>query len=434
MKSSRFSSKRDESSRVEEQSVLDNVIFRSILSFLFLCLLLPFGYLLLLSPPLLDDVLTGDAVTMMSILNADPVINITNGTYFTETMINISVCGYDPNLDPINCTFSAPFGHENGTWIANETQSGEYEIQINATDGIGGFSTKNVTFLVIPRKVFGECNMRFDILGDHNINISWDPELRQNSFNTVEYSNFTISYVDRYYNGTFNKSDAINVTDITTPHYHDTWANMTESRLYKLYGFNGPQVFECNQTYGKITHTLTPDYGRWNYVSIPFSLQNRSIKHVFRSAWDELENLFVYNHETGSFNFFIFSVDFGDFSRIDDGVCLLVQPLNPEPTRVTFTGELLRDIGQNLSMNYGRWNYQGWVAQDTRRQEAFSGYEFDLENLFKYDHSTGSFEFFIFSISPPTGFGEIDEIPAGTCNVIQPLYPVNYNYTTTSGP
>lgn len=426
MKRAESSSKKGERSIVQRR---ENVVFTSLFTLVFFLLLVPFSFFIIAHPPKLNDALTGNAASLMAILNAAPVINLTNETYVTQTFINISICGYDPNVDPINCTFSAPFDYYNGTWFPGELDDGNYEIQINATDGLLT-TTKNITIFVVPANVYGACDMKFDILPDQNLNITWSNSLKKNSLENQTYTNFTLSYTDEPWNGTFNLTDAINISGITTPYYYDTWANMTVQRYYKLFAFKGLQQFECNTTYGKFTHDLTANYGRWNYLSSPFKITNRSIKYVFRSAWDNLENLFIYNHTSGSFNFFLFNVPpdgFGDFSEIPDGVCLLVQPLGISGAKVTFTGEVLTELNQDLTMNYGRWNYQGSVAADISRKDAFKGYEFDLENLFKYNHSTGSFRFFIFSINPPTGFGEINDIPAGSCNLIQPLNPVNYN-------
>jgi hypothetical protein len=327
------------SSRKGEQSLehsRENVIFTSLFTLIFFLLLVPFSLFIISNPPKLDDTLTGNAASIMSILNAAPVINLTNDTYITTRMINISICGYDPNVDPITCTFSEPFGFYNGTWTPNETQDGNYIVQVNATDGLL-LTSVYINISVVPASVSGTCNMQFDILPDHNINISWSPDLKKNSFENQTYTNFTLSYTEEPWNGTFNLTDAINITDITTPYYHDTWANMTVQRYYKLYAYKGLQQFECNTTYGKFTHDLTPDYGRWNYLASPFKITNRSIKHVFRSAWDDLENLFIYNHTSGAFNFFLFNVPpdgFGDFSEIPDGVCLLVQPAGINGARV----------------------------------------------------------------------------------------------------
>lgn len=395
-------------------------------SFLVIVFLVSFSVFLVLAPWTLEksNFVTGNAFSAIGILNVAPEINITNLQFLEGDFINISECAFDLNGEIPLCTFSSPLGHYNGSWQSEFGDAGAYVIEINATDGYGGFDTKNITIILFSQKVTGSCDIELEVLTDYNVNLTWNRTLKKNQFEMHNYTNFTMSYVDFFLNGTWSNYSASNITNIVEPHLYDFLSNNTAQRYYKLYAFNGLQEFECNTTYGKIEIPLTPDFGRWNYVSSPFIQKDTSLSNYVVQSEDEVEYAFKYNHVAGFFEFYAFSLSFGSFSDVDDGECLLLQPLNPTGSRIVLAGEVLPELSQNLTLAFDRWNYHGWVADNTTREKAFSGYESDLEFLFKYNHGIGAFDFHSFNLD----FGFIDNVPQGSCNLIQPHNEIEYKY------
>ena len=392
-------------------------------SYLLLC-----GFLLISSFFLLlinlgeDDLLTGRVSQSQLDVDSSPVITINDSVFYVNQLINLTPCGYDQRGGEIVCTFSPPFDFFLGNWTPSWGDIGEYNVQINATNDWGELSIKNVTIQISSSIIEGECELYFNVDEHHRILVSWDTLLKKNDFEYHDYDNFTLSYVDYLVNGTFNETDAINVTNINVNFYFDTTANETKERYYKLFAHHDGKTFSCNETYGKITRNITMEYGRWNYISSPFLRRDKSLNEFIGEADSDLEVVFMYNHDTGGFNFYLFDINFGDIDEVDYSECLIIQPT--EQTRITTAGKIMKNISVNLTTSFDRWNYMGWISEYTNVQKAFSGYEDDLEVIFVYDHDSGGFRFRLFDIS----FGTIDDIQPSHCNIIQPFNNVLYEY------
>ena len=393
------------------------------LSYLVLCGVLLISSIILLFINLeSSNLLTGRVSQSTLDVDSSPIITINDSVFYVNQLINLTPCGYDQRGGDITCTFSPPFDFLLGNWTPSWDDIGEYNVQINATNDWGELSTKNITIQISSSIIEGECELSFDVDEHHRLLISWGTLLRLNDFEYHDYDDFTLSYVDYLVNGTFNETDAINVTNIDVNFYFDTTANETKERYYKLFAHHDGRTFSCNKTFGKITRNLTMQHGRWNYISSPFIREDRTLNGFLGEADSDLEVVFKYNHNTGGFNFFLFDLNFGDISEVEDNECLIIQP--NEKTRVTTAGEIMKDISANLTTNFNRWNYIGWVSEYTNVQKAFSGYEDDLEVIFVYDHDSGGFRFRLFDIS----FGTIDSIEPSHCNIIQPFNDVLYEY------
>ncbi len=374
-------------------------------------LLLPlFTMLLLEKEP--RDMITGMVTDSIMELDTDIIITFNDSTFFVGEQINFSDCGYATTGNDVTCTFSPPLDFFEGTWIPESEDVGSYIIEINATDGLIE-ATKTIN-LTIVEELTGNCEMDFDIHSDHRIMIYWDNEVEIDG-EMVEYSNFSLSYKDYLINGTFDMEDATTIHDITDGQYFDNTANETKERYYKLSATDElGRTFECLDVFGKATSDLTTDFGRWNYLSSPFLRDDKSFFDFVDEAKNDLEFAFRYDHTEGGFDFHLFEDDFGNIDEVDFHECLLIRPY--EKTRITTAGRIMREIETTLTGEFGRWNYFGWVAEDTDMEKAFDGYENVIEFLFIYDHDDGGFDFHLFE----DDFGVIDSIPPTTCNLVRP--------------
>lgn len=405
-----------------KKSKLDNVILKSIFSITIFFILFPMFFILVRYPYDVGNLLTGKVTESHLLVDSKAVIVIDNLEYFVNDFINISECGYSPSGGDVTCRFSHPFDNILGTWTPNNEDAGTYNVQINATNEFGELTTKNITLIILATDFKGGCNLSFNILDDHRIIVHWDNMLPRNENEFYEYNEFTISYVDYLVNGTFNDSDAVNITNINENFYLDNTANETIERYYKLYAHGGGINFECEDIFGKYTRDLTTSFGRWNYISSPFYRSDKSMLGFVDESKQDLEFAYKYDHSTGSFDFYFFDLNFGNIGDVGTNECLLLQPLRQ--TRITTAGRIMKNITGTFTTSFGRWNYFGWVAEYTDRIKAFAGFNDELEFLYIYDHDTGSFKFHFFDLN----FGNINEISPTTCNVIQPYTPTTYEY------
>ncbi len=389
---------------------------------IFLIVLVPASILIIINSPNLGNIITGMASFSVLEVDSFPRITINDSVYYVNQLVNFSDCGYDMRGGELNCTFSDPLDHELGTWTPGWGDIGIYDVQINATNNWDETSIKNVTLMISSSILEGECDMNLTVEEDHKLMVTWNKTLPINDFEYANYTEFTLSYVDYLTNATFNLTDAVNVTINDDNFYFDNTANETKERYYKLFGHHDGKTYVCNQTFGKVTNDLTMNYGRWNYISSPFLRKNTTLFSFLEQAKDDMQYAYKYNHEVGSFDYHIFSLGFGNIDGVDYNECLLLQP--NQITKVTTAGEIMKNISANFTGSYGRWNYMGWVPEDTSREEAFSDYETDIQYLYIYNHETGSFDYHIFSLN----FGNIDSIPPATCNLIQPHNEMEYEY------
>lgn len=372
------------------------------------------------------NLLTGNLIgSGVYVVNNPPVINVSDFSVIYGTLVNISQCAYEPDGHNFTCSFSPPLDPLYGFWQTNMSDVGSYIIEINATDQFGANSSKNVTLIVSVPNYNGTCELHFEVFDDQNINVTWNNQMNTSGGALTNYTNFTLSYSNYLSNLKFNDSLATNVSGLTENGYYDATANTTEYRFYKLYASDGINNLQCNITFGKKMTYLTPDNGRWNYVSSPFIEQNTNLLH-FTQSTTSLDYAYKYNHETGVFDFYSYAFSFGTLNDVNTGECLLVQPTNVNGELITVAGEVMGNISDNLTMDNGRWNYFGWVLENTTRTDAFSGYEPDLDYVYQYNHATGVFDFYSFVFS----FGTITVLPAGRCSLVQPkTTSILYNYS-----
>lgn len=414
-----------EISRESYEFLLDNFMFKSLTFLILFFLIFPIFFIAVVYPDKIGNLITGMASYSSLEVDSEPRITINDSVFYVNQFINLTPCGYDLRGGNLTCTFSQPFDYNLGTWTPTWSDIGIYEVQINATNDWGEFSTKNVTIMISSSTLEGGCELFFTVEEDHKLTITWNSTLPINDFEYAEYTDFTLSYVDYLVNATFNETDAVNITNINENFYFDNTANETKERYYRLYGHHDGRTFICNQTFGKITRELTMNYGRWNYISSPFKRTDKSLSTFLTEAESDLEVAFKYNHDSGGFNFYLFDVNFGNIQDVEYSECLILQPT--EKTLVTTAGKIMTDISANLTINFDRWNYLGWIIDRTDISAAFSGYEDDLEVLFIYDHENGGFKFRLFDL----GFGTISEISPTDCNIIQPFNAFLYEYEMT---
>jgi hypothetical protein len=328
--------------------------------------------------------ITGLVTTPMTLIidsNQAPIIIINDFIAYVGDLINLDPCAIDPNSDPINCTYSAPI-NSSGQWQTQEGDAGVYIIEINVSDSQGGNSTKNITLTL----TYSECSFNSSRNVDNrSINLAWN-------FKGKSYTNYTLYWIDTAIeDATINLSLAHNLT-INTNEYNDTNASSVGERYYKVVGFNTSSSETCNITVGKYDLNFTPNFGRWNYQSLPFLQDSYYVESILEPGADDLEWAYTYNHSSGLFSGWNFDFDLGtlDNESIYPGECMLVKPKS-KWTNVTVTGRIYPMINRTTTNAFGRWNYIGWVAERTPRDEAMNSIIAEYEWLYEYNKSSGQF-------------------------------------------
>lgn len=131
--------------------------------------------------------------------------------------------------------------------------------------------------------------------------------------------------------------------------------------------------------------TLTTNNGRWNYVSIPLVLADGDIKTELSSIAGKYDLVYEYDHSAGNFKYYYEPFDYGNIGTLTDGTCYLIKATE-DGVITNFNGTAhLTSINHSLVTTNGRWNYVGWVAEETDLDVAFASIDgmFDLSYVYR---------------------------------------------------
>ena len=182
---------------------------------------------------------------------------------------------------------------------------------------------------------------------------------------------------------------------------------------------------EAQVVYPICNSTLTTDYGRWNYVSIPLELANGAITTEFSSIAGSYDLAYEYNHSSGTFLYYYEPFDTGTLTTITEGKCYIIKATSNQ-TVTNFNGTAaLSNINQNLVTTNGRWNYVGWVAENTAIETAFTSIDGSYDLSYVYDNNEGIFEYYY----APFTTGTYSTVTPCDCQLIKATATDDLNYT-----
>jgi len=215
-----------------------------------------------------------------------------------------------------------------------------------------------------------------------------------------------------------------NTTGITAFNWSDPTSSSVPERYYKI-GIWYMGIYNISKnTAGKYDINLTTDNGRWNYISLPFEPYNSTLSEVLKSIGGKYDWLYEYIPSSGSFDFWFETVGFGSISDLQTGKCYIIQSI--ENTTLTVVGEDLSSINETLLTDNGRWNYVGWINDNTDLGNATASISGNYDWMYEYIPSSGSFDFWFDTV----GFGSITHLRPGRCYIIQPtVNNTNLEYT-----
>lgn len=170
--------------------------------------------------------------------------------------------------------------------------------------------------------------------------------------------------------------------------------------------------------------SLTTNFGRWNYVSIPLELSDGNIVTELGSIAGKYDLVYEYDHETGDFFYYYAPFDVGTISSITGGNCYIIKATVATTTNFNGTANL-NLINHSLTTSNGRWNYVGWVAEDTSLNSAFSSIDGMFDLSYTYDPETGDFFYYY----APFDVGDYDTVESCGCQLIKATVEEDFVYS-----
>ncbi len=170
--------------------------------------------------------------------------------------------------------------------------------------------------------------------------------------------------------------------------------------------------------------TLTTEFGRWNYVSIPLELSDGAIKTELSSIAGKYDLVYEYNDSTGLFAYYYEPFDVGSLTFLEGGKCYLIKATSNTTTNFNGTSSIA-SISHDLVTDYGRWNYVGWVAEYTDLTLALSSIDGNYDLSYKYNTSTGLFAYYY----APFDVGTYNIVSPCDCQLIKATSPDTLTYS-----
>jgi len=169
---------------------------------------------------------------------------------------------------------------------------------------------------------------------------------------------------------------------------------------------------------------LTTNFGRWNYVSSPIYLVNNAIKQALFAIDGSYDWVFEYGHSDGEFDFYYATFDIGTFTEIYSSNCYIIKATQNDTLLFNGTAKLTT-MNKNLTTNFGRWNYMGWVNESTGITTALNSVDGEYDWVFRYDHSVGEFDFYYATFD----IGTFSNFYPCECYIVKATTNTTLNYT-----
>jgi hypothetical protein len=170
--------------------------------------------------------------------------------------------------------------------------------------------------------------------------------------------------------------------------------------------------------------SLTTSFGRWNYVSIPLELSDGNIVTELGSIAGKYDLAYEYNHSSGTFLYYYEPFSTGTLTTLNDGRCYLIKAV--ENTVTNFNGTAaLTNVAHDVVTSNGRWNYVGWVAEETDISSAFASIDGSYDLSYVYNNSNGQFAYYY----APFETGTYNLITPCDCQLIKGTASDTLDYT-----
>ena len=169
---------------------------------------------------------------------------------------------------------------------------------------------------------------------------------------------------------------------------------------------------------------ITDANGRWNYVSVPVSLVDSSVGTALSSVDGNYDWVFEYDHSAGSFDYYLASFATGTISEIENGDCYIIKATD-EASIVWEGNDYYTNTSQNLTDDFGRWNYVGWVNSSDSVSDAFSSVDGSYDWVFRYDALEGVFDYYLASFAS----GTLSSVDPCECYIVKATDNVTLSYS-----
>ncbi|RLG28592.1 hypothetical protein DRN98_09465, partial [Methanosarcinales archaeon] len=151
---------------------------------------------------------------------------------------------------------------------------------------------------------------------------------------------------------------------------------------------------------------------------------NTQIKQALYSIDGSYDWAFEYNHSDGDWEYYFATFDMGPLQNIYGTNCYVIKATKNDSLEFTGPSEV-SDIEKNFTTNHGRWNYIGWVNEDTSLKDALKSIDGEYDWVFRYNRSTGSWDFYY----APFDTGPLRNFHPCECYVIKAESNITFNYT-----